>query len=274
MNRLQVLTRLLLTFILYFWIAADLAAAQPAKEYQPQVGQEGKDVIWVPTPQALVDKMLDIAKVTPKDYVIDLGSGDGRTVITAAKRGAKALGIEYNPDMVELSKRNAAKEGVTNRASFMKADLFESDFSQATVITMFLLPDINLKLRPKILNLKPGTRIVSNSFTMGDWATDETVSVKDSCASYCTAHLWIVPAKVEGTWQMPQGELTLNQTYQMVTGTLKSANGVIPIANGKLNGDQITFTASGTEYSGRVVGDAIEGSMKGNGSWKATRVGK
>jgi SAM-dependent methyltransferase len=274
MNRLQVLTRLLLTFILYFWIAADLAAAQPAKEYQPQVGQEGKDVIWVPTPQALVDKMLDIAKVTPKDYVIDLGSGDGRTVITAAKRGAKALGIEYNPDMVELSKRNAAKEGVTNRASFMKADLFESDFSEATVITMFLLPDINLKLRPKILNLKPGTRIVSNSFTMGDWATDETVSVKDSCASYCTAHLWIVPAKVEGTWQMPQGELTLNQTYQMVTGTLKSANGVIPIANGKLNGDQITFTASGTEYSGRVVGDAIEGSMKGNGSWKASRVGK
>ena len=274
MNRLQVLTRLLLTFILYFWIAADLAAAQPAKEYQPQVGQEGKDVIWVPTPQALVDKMLDIAKVTPKDYVIDLGSGDGRTVITAAKRGAKALGIEYNPDMVELSKRNAAKEGVTNRASFMKADLFESDFSQATVITMFLLPDINLKLRPTILNLKPGTRIVSNSFTMGDWATDETVSVKDGCASYCTAHLWIVPAKVEGTWQMPQGELTLNQTYQMVTGTLKLADGVIPITNGKLNGDQITFTAGGAEYNGRVAGKTIEGSTTGNGSWKAMRLGK
>src|SRR6188508_1564033 len=181
------------------------AHAQPASEFQPQVGQDGKDVIWVPTPQALVDKMLDMAKVTPKDYVIDLGSGDGRTVITAAKRGAKALGIEYNPDMVELSKRNAAKAGVTDKASFMKADLFEADLSPATVITMFLLPDINLKLRPKILNLKPGTRIVSNSFTMGDWNADDTAVVKEGCVSYCTAYLWIVPAKVEGTWQLGDG---------------------------------------------------------------------
>src|SRR5687767_5768134 len=255
-------------------VSATVLHAQPAKDYEPRVGQEGKDGIWVPTPQALVDRMLDMAKVTSRDYVIDLGSGDGRAVITAAKRGARALGIEYNPDMVELSKRNAAKEGVSNRASFMKADLFETDFSQATVITMFLLPDINLKLRPKILNLKPGTRIVSNSFTMGDWASDETVSVKDGCASYCTAHLWIVPAKVDGTWQMPQGELTLNQTYQMVTGTLKSSDGVIPITNGKLSGDQITFTAGGTEYNGRVAGKTIEGSTTGNGSWKAMRLGK
>ena len=150
------------------------AQAQSAKGYEPQVGQEGKDVIWVPTPQALVDKMLDMAKVTPKDYVIDLGSGDGRTVITAAKRGSKALGIEYNPDMVELSKRTAAKEGVSDKASFVKADLFESDFSQAQVITMFLLSSINLKLRPKILDLKPGTRIVSNTFDMGDWKPDQT----------------------------------------------------------------------------------------------------
>src|SRR5262247_3819788 len=162
-----------------------------AAEFQPQVGQEGKDVIWVPTAQALVDKMLDMAKVTPKDYVIDLGSGDGRTVITAAKRGARAMGIEYNPDMVELSKRNAAKERVSDKASFVKADLFESDFSQATVITMFLLPDINLRLRPKILDLKPGTRIISNSFTMGDWSADEEGTVKNGCASYCTALLWI-----------------------------------------------------------------------------------
>src|SRR5512134_239102 len=151
-----------------------VAGAQPAKqEFQPEVGQEGKDVVWVPSPQTVVNKMLDMAKVTPKDYVIDLGSGDGRTVITAAKRGAKALGIEYNPDMVELSKRNAAKEGVSDKATFMKADLFESDFSQATVISMFLLPDINIRLRPKILNLKPGTRIVSNSFDMEEWKADE-----------------------------------------------------------------------------------------------------
>ena len=148
--------------------------AQPAKSYERQVGQEGKDVVWVPTPQALVDKMLDMAKVTAKDFVIDLGSGDGRTVITAAKRGAKAHGIEYNPDMIELAKRNAAKEGVSDRATFAKADLFESDFSQAQVITMFLLSSINMKLRPKILDLKPGTRIVSNTFDMGEWRPDET----------------------------------------------------------------------------------------------------
>jgi len=218
--------------------------------------------------------MLDMAKVTAKDYVIDLGSGDGRTVITAAKRGAKALGIEYNPDMIELSKRNAAKEGVGDKASFVKADLFESDFSQAQVITMFLLPDINIRLRPKILDLKPGTRIVSNSFTMGDWSSDETADVKNGCASYCTAHLWIVPAKVQGTWQTPQGELTLKQNYQMLTGTLKSANGSTAIANGKLNGEQISFNAGGVEYSGRVSGNSIEGSAKGGGAWKATRAGK
>ncbi|MGZ8467765.1 MAG: class I SAM-dependent methyltransferase, partial [Candidatus Binatia bacterium] len=227
-------------------------------------------VVWVPTPQALVDKMLEMAKVTPKDYVIDLGSGDGRTVITAAKHGSKALGIEYNPEMVELSKRNAAKEGVSDKASFVKADLFESDFSQAQVITMFLLPDINIRLRPKILDLKPGTRIVSNSFTMGDWSADETANVKEGCASYCTAHLWIVPAKVQGIWQTSQGELTLKQSYQMVTGTLKSS----PIANGKLSGDQISFSAGGVEYSGRVNGNSIEGVVKGGGSWKATRAGK
>ena len=167
--------------------------------FEPKVGQAGKDVVWVPTSQALVDKMLDMAKVTPQDIVYDLGSGDGRTVITAAKRGATATGIEYNPDMVELSKKNAAKEGVTAKATFMKADLFETDFSKATVITMFLLPDINVKLRPKILDLKPGTRIVSNSFTMEDWEDDFTETISGDCTSWCTAHMWIVPAKVGGT---------------------------------------------------------------------------
>jgi SAM-dependent methyltransferase len=255
--------------------ASACAQAQSGKaEFEPQVGQEGKDVIWVPTPQALVDKMLDIAKVTPKDYVIDLGSGDGRTVITAAKRGSKALGIEYNPDMVELSKRNAAKEGVSDKASFIKADLFESDFSQAQVITMFLLPDINVRLRPKILGLKPGTRIVSNSFTMGDWSADDTVSVKDGCVSYCTAYLWIVPAKVEGTWQLAQGALTLKQSFQMISGALKTGNNSTPIANGKLNGDQITFNAGGVLYTGQVGGNVMEGSVSTGGSWKATRAGK
>jgi SAM-dependent methyltransferase len=235
-------------------------------------------VVWVPTPQALVDKMLDIAKVTASDYVIDLGSGDGRTVITAAKRGARTLGIEYNPDMVELSKRNAEKAGVGAKANFMKADLFESDFSQATVITMFLLPDINLKLRPKILDLKPGTRIVSNTFTMGEWTDDETATVddKDGCTYYCTAHLWIVPAKVEGAWQLSRGELSLKQNFQMVTGTLKTGGNATPIANGRLRGDQISFTAGGAQYAGRVNGNTIEGTLKGGSSdnWSATRSGK
>jgi Methyltransferase domain len=221
-----------------------------------------------------VDKMLDMAKVTPKDYVIDLGSGDGRTVITAAKRGAKAQGIEYNPDMVELSKRNAAKEGVNDKATFAKADLFQSDFSQATVITMFLLPSINIKLRPKILDLKPGTRIVSNSFDMEDWKPDEDATVS-GCDHWCTAHLWIVPAKVGGTWKLSQGDLTLKQTFQMVSGSIKSANVITPV-NGQLNGDQITFTAGGAQYTGRVNGNSMEGTIKGgnNGSWTATRAGK
>jgi SAM-dependent methyltransferase len=274
MKALRVLRQVFLALFLSVLSAAACAQAQPAKqEFQPQVGQEGKDVIWVPTPQELVEKMLDIAKVTPKDYVIDLGSGDGRTVITAAKRGAKALGIEYNPDMVELSKRNAAKEGVSDKANFVKADLFESDLSQAQVITMFLLPDINIKLRPKILDLKPGTRIVSNSFTMGEWAADETVNVKNGCASYCTAYLWIVPAKVEGTWQLPQGELTLKQNFQMLSGTLKTGNNVAPI-KGKVTGDQFSFTAGDTEYQGRVSDKSMDGSSKSGGSFKASRAGK
>jgi SAM-dependent methyltransferase len=277
MNLSFFVPRSLLPLSLAVVVACTFAQAQPAKEYQPQVGQEGKDVIWVPTPQPLVEKMLDLAKVTPKDYVIDLGSGDGRTVITAAKRGVRALGIEYNPDMVELSKRNAAKEGVSDRATFVKADLFESDFSQATVITMFLLPDINLRLRPKILDLRPGTRIVSNSFTMGEWKADEEATVKDGCASYCTALLWIVPAKVEGTWKVPQGELALKQDFQMISGTLKSGNVAAPIANGRLQGDQISFTAGGAQYTGQVKGNTIEGTVKDGGTamnWTASRIGK
>ena len=246
-------------------------AQSGTREYQPQVGQEGKDVIWVPTPQALVEKMLDIAAATPKDYLIDLGSGDGRTVITAAKRGIRALGIEYNADMVELSKRNAAKAGVSKLATFVQADLFESDLSKATVITMFLLPDINIRLRPKLLDLKPGTRIVSNSFTMGDWKEDDVVKVTDGCASYCTAYLWIVPAKVEGTWRLDGGELTLKQAYQMISGSLTHGGKTFELANGKLKGDQIVFNAGGSVYHGVVNGSSIAGTISSGGSWNATR---
>ena len=271
MNTLQKFRRTWLAAGFSIVAAGLIAQAQaPATDtFQPSVGQPGKDVVWVPTPQAVVDKMLDLAQVTASDYVIDLGSGDGRTVITAAKRGARALGIEYNPDMVALSQKNATAAGVTSRATFTKADLFESDFSQATVITMFLLPDINLKLRPKILDLKPGTRIASNTFTMGDWQPDQTATMENDCVSWCTALFWIVPAKVAGAWRLPQGDLTLTQEFQMISGTLGST----PITNGRLRGNEITFTVGDAQYSGQVNGSSMEGSVKGrtNGKWSATR---
>ena len=253
-------------------------AAKGASTYEPQVGQAGKDVIWVPTPQSLVDRMLGLGKVTPQDFVIDLGSGDGRTVITAAKRGAKALGIEYNPDMVELSKRNAEKEGVTARTEFRKADLFEVDFSKATIVTMFLLPEINIRLRPKLLEMKPGTRVVSNSFTMGEWKWDDsaTATAGEGCDNYCTAYLWIVPARVNGTWKTPQGTLKLEQEFQMLSGSL-NAGGKLLKVNGKMNGDQINFSAGNVQYTGRVNGERIEGSMSSGpnpAAWNAVRENK
>jgi len=254
-----------------------LVQAQVAQQFKPEVSQAGKDVVWVPTAQTMVDKMLDMANVTPQDSVIDLGSGDGRIVITAAKRGARALGIEYNPNMVELSKQNAATAGVGSKATFVKADLFETDFSQATVITMFLLPEINLKLRPKILGLKPGTRIVSNSFRMEEWEPDEEATVTEGCESWCTALLWIVPARVEGTWRLPQGEIAFIQTFQVVNGTLKSAAGAMTVTEGRLRGDQITFAVNSVQYSGRVNGETITGTVKPNGSatdFTATRIRK
>jgi hypothetical protein len=253
--------------------AQNQPAASP--DYQPEVGQEGKDVVWVPTPQAVVDRMLDMAGVTAKDYLMDLGSGDGRTVITAAKRGARATGIEYNPDMVALSRRNAENAGVSARAEFRKADLFETDFSQATVITMFLLPEINLALRDKILGMKPGTRVVSNTFTMGEWEADETSTVSDADSAYRTALLWIVPANVDGRWKSAQGDFTVSQMFQIVGGSIKLKSGTVAL-RGKLRGDQIRFSAGRTEFTGRVNGATIEGTMKSGGKtlpWKAMRAG-
>ena len=274
MTRFRFVRRVLLAGCWSVLAATVFVQAQATQKppFKPESGQPGKDVVWVPTPQALVDKMLDIATLTPQDILIDLGSGDGRTVITAAKRGARAMGIEYNPDMVELAKENAAKEGVGDKATFMKADLFESDFSKATVVTMFLLPSINMKLRPKILDLKPGTRIVSNTFDMEDWTADQTVQVSENCESWCTALLWIVPAKVGGTWRLSQGELALTQSFQMISGTLTSGGASTPVS-GKLQGDEITFTAGAGQYTGRVNGMSMQGTLTGGngGSWKATR---
>lgn len=248
---------------------------QADKNFEPYSGQAGKDVVWVPTPQVLVEKMLDIAKVTPSDFVIDLGSGDGRTVITAAKRGAKARGVEFNPNMVALSKRNAEKEGVSDKVEFVQGDLFEADLSKATVITMFLLTDINLKLRPSLLELKPGTRIVTNTFRMGDWEPDETVTAPD-CDSWCDALLWIVPAKVAGIWKMPDGEMKLDQEYQIVKGMIRTSKDKSKISDSKLNGNQITFMANNEKYTGIVNGNTISGTITSDTKsrqWNAEKVG-
>ncbi len=249
-------------------LAAAPACAQQYgdKEYQPAVGQEGKDVIWVPTPNELIARMLDMAKLTPKDIHYDLGSGDGRTVIAAAKRGTHSVGVEFNADMVALSNRSAKREGVADKARFIHGDIFKTDFSKATVLTLYLLPSLNLKLRPTILAMQPGTRVVAHAFTMGEWEPDQTATVDSR-----SAFLWIVPAKVQGSWRMERGgELVLQQTFQKIDGTV----GGKPITSASLRGDAIAFSADGRDYSGRVTGDHMEGSVKGgaSGTWRATRV--
>ena len=265
-NRLSAVICALTALLSVLPMPPAVSAGGIAQQYQPEVGQEGKDVVWVPTPEALVATMLDLAKVTPEDYVIDLGSGDGRIVIAAAKRGARALGFEYNPDMVALSRLNAEKAGVSGKANFMQADIFQADFSRATVLTLYLLPDLNLKLRPKILDLKPGTRVVSNAFTMGDWDPDNTAEVEGR-----TAYFWIVPAKVAGTWNWQtrsgNAELTLRQTYQKIEGSLELDNKVAPLQDARLQGDQISFAVkegnpSVRMFSGRVRGNVITGIAK------------
>ncbi|HWL41217.1 MAG TPA: class I SAM-dependent methyltransferase [Gemmatimonadaceae bacterium] len=241
--------------------------------YTPTVGQAGKDVVWVPTPQPLVDRMLDMADLTRNDIHFDLGSGDGRTVITAAKRGARSTGVEYNPDMVALSRRLAQQEGVGGSARFIEGDIFKTDFSNATVVTLFLLSDLNLRLRPTLLDMKPGTRVVSNTFNMGDWKPDETQTVNETagCSAYCTAHLWIVPAKVAGRWTLPEGELVLTQTFQQVAGTLGATR-----AEGTLRGNEIIFVAGNARYTGQVNGNTLTGRVTNGSSTKsftATRAG-
>ncbi|MCC7124310.1 MAG: class I SAM-dependent methyltransferase [Acidobacteria bacterium] len=243
------------------------AQTQTTKPFEPTVGQAGKDVVWVPTPDALVEKMLDLAKLTPQDVLMDLGSGDGRTVIAAAKRGSRAVGIEFNPDMVALARKNAEAAKVSDKATIEQGDLYEADLNRAQVITMFLLPSINMKLRPKILDLKPGTRIVTNSFTMEDWTADETANVTENCSSWCQALLWIVPAKVDGSWQLGQAELKLTQQFQMLTGALGSAS----LTDGRLRGTEISFTVGGTKYTGTVAGNTMKGTSSAGGSWTATK---
>jgi SAM-dependent methyltransferase len=256
------------SLVLVALLVAGGSAHAQQKPFEPTVGQAGKDVVWVPTPPELVEKMMDMAQVGPNDIVMDLGSGDGRNIIAAARRGATAIGVEYNPDMVELSNRLAKEAGVAGKASFIQGDMFTADISKANVMALFLLPDNLRKLTDKFYNLKPGSRLVLNTFAIPEWEADVTETIQGECVSWCTSLLYFVPAKVAGTWKTPQGELTLNQQFQNVTGTLTS-NGKTVNVTGKLRGEQITLTAGSTQLAGKVVGDRIEGT-----NFSATRAAR
>jgi hypothetical protein len=260
-------------------LAFAFPAAAQDKKFEPHIGQAGKDVIWVPTPDEVVERMLTMAQVGPNDFHIDLGSGDGKIVIAAAQRGARSLGIEYNPDMVTAATENAQKAGVAGRASFRRADIFQTDFSQATVLTMYLLPSLNMKLRPQILQMRPGTRVVSHSFTMEDWEPDEVSSMDGR-----RAYFWVVPANVMGTWALEvagqKSDLTLEQTFQKINGyvTLGPVHG--GLRNARLSGANIAFTfvdAKGVkrDFSGKVNDRQMSGTFTdgngGTGSWTATK---
>jgi hypothetical protein len=271
---LSAIRRVLQSFVVLSFavVAASSLLAQEKKPFEPVVGQSGKNVVWVPTPFVTVEKMLDLAKVTPQDFVMDLGSGDGRNIIGAAKRGAHGVGVEWNENMVELSKRLAHEAGVADKAQFVQGDMYEADISKANVMAMFLLTENLDKLMPKFLNLKPGSRIVINGFGITGWSPDVTEKATGECGSWCTVHLFHVPAKVEGTWQMPGGQLIIKQSFQKITGTLATGGNSTPI-EGSLKGEDITFTAGAATYTGRVNGSAMSGDLKGKsaGKWSATK---
>src|SRR5262245_41110871 len=248
--------------------ALETNAQDKPKPFEPTVGQAGKDVVWVPTPPELVEKMLDMAQVTAQDIVMDLGSGDGRNIIVAAKRGATAIGFEFNPDMVALSNRLAKEAGVAGKATFVEGDMYVADISKATVMALFLLPDNLRKLTDKFMNLRPGARLVLNTFAIPDWEADVSETIAGDCMSWCTSLLYIVPARVGGTWKTPQGELTLTQTFQNVTGTLANGGKTVPVT-GKLRGEMLTLTAGSNQLTGKVVGDRIDGN-----NWSATRASR
>ena len=266
------------TAIVLAGILAAAAVAADAKDrrecdrdYKPQVGQSGKDVVWVPTPDEVVQRMLRMAKVTPQDVVYDLGAGDGKIAIAAGKLGAQSVGIEYNPDMAKLAQCYVQAENLAGKTRIIQGDVFKEDFSKASVVTMYLLPELNLRLRPTILNMKPGTRVTSHQFTMGDWEPDETAEV-----DYRTAYLWIVPAKVDGTWTLreqggtDQYTVNLNQKYQKISGDVAVAGAKQPLVGATVRGDEIRFAFNDDKgvtrtLTGTVRGNELTGTLKGAG---------
>ena len=271
--------RTLISFVLcssLFVLSASAQQPSAPTPFEPVSGQAGKDVVWVPSPPDMVNKMMELAKVTPADFVMDLGSGDGRNVIAAAKLGARSLGVEYNPDMVALSRQLAQEAGVADQAQFVEADMYGYDISKATVMALFLLPVNMNRLAPKFFNLAPGSRIVGNTFGIDGWQPDEreTLPQTSECESWCEALLWIVPAKVEGTWTMGNGSMTLTQDYQNLKGSVTTGGSTEKIETGRLRGEAIAFTADGFTYNGKVSANTIEGTITtptGNVSWRASR---
>ena len=257
---------------------AQYPAAEGDDKYQPRLGQEGKDVIWMPTGGELVTLMLKTAKVTPNDLVYDLGAGDGKIAIAAAKEfGARSIGIEFNPDMAAFAQRNAVRAGVGDRVKIINGDIFKEDFSKATVVTLYLLPDLNLKLRPILLKMKPGTRVVSHAFTMGDWEADQEIEAGQR------GYFWIVPANVAGDWVIDgietQNKVVLNlvQRYQRIGGSLTVGGKAQPILNPSLEGDKLSFgyidrnnnlhnvklTVNGSQLKGEGKGGYLSNSITG-----------
>jgi SAM-dependent methyltransferase len=260
--------------VIVLTMPAALGAQTAQKSYEPVVGQGGKDAVWVPTGPAMVERMLDHAKVTPQDFVMDLGSGDGRTIIAAAKRGARALGVEFNADLVDYSRRQAAAAGVADKASFEQGDMYAADISKATVLALFLLPSNIEKLVPKFLELPPGTRIVANTFWVPDWTPDDTQTLAENCENWCTSRLFIIPAKVAGRWRVGDGVVELTQKFQMVEGTYTPATGAPALVKGRLLGSVITVSLGPNEYEGTVNGNTMEGAAKSGNRQKivATRI--
>jgi SAM-dependent methyltransferase len=260
-----------LPLLLAVSLASQVAQPPPPKPYEPVVGMPGRDAVWVPTSPGMVAKMLDMAKVTKADLVIDLGSGDGRMVIAAARRGARARGVEFTPELVEHSRRLAREAGVANRATFVQGDMYAADISDATVLALFLLPENLDKLKDKFLALKPGTRIVLNTYRISGWEPDVTETITGDCSSWCTSMLHFVPAQVAGVWKLAAGQLKLSQHFQMLSGELVAGAASTPIAGARMLGDEITFSVGNIKYTGRVSGNRMTGKRSDGQSWTAMR---
>ena len=264
------LSRVLFPVLLASWLnvacSSTTTTATPTT-YEPVRGQAGKDVIWIPTPEVLIDKMLTAAKVTDKDKLFDLGAGDGIIAITAARKyGAQSVGIEYNPDMAQFARRKVAEAGMNDKVRIITGDIFQEDFSSATVVTLYLMPHLNMKLRPTLLKMKPGTRVVSHAFTMGDWEPDETMSF-----NHTQGYFWVVPAQIDGSWVMNGFDggpirVNLSQSFQNIGGTLTRGGQSFAMLGAKLRGDEVKFQFITPDrkvhaFSGRVEGGRLTGKV-------------